>query len=204
MNKLVHIINKIVDKIEINKDYLTDLDREIGDGDHGVNLSRGGKKLEENISSFENLKEYEVLNKIAMLLLSNVGGASGALYSTALMRGASYLKNCDTINEKTIGETFSAMIKGIEERGKSTVGEKTMLDTLVPASEAFNTAAEKGCNLEECFQQTYTAGKKGMEYTKNIKATKGRASYLGDRSIGTLDPGAVSSYLILETIKEEI
>ncbi|MEG0135442.1 MAG: dihydroxyacetone kinase subunit L, partial [Cetobacterium sp.] len=93
---------------------------------------------------------------------------------------------------------------GIEERGKSTVGEKTMLDTLVPASEAFNTAAEKGCNLEECFQQAYIAGKKGMEYTKNIKATKGRASYLGDRSIGTLDPGAVSSYLILETIKEEI
>lgn len=160
MSKLIHIVNKIIDKIEINKDYLTDLDREIGDGDHGVNLSRGGKKLKENISSFENLKEYEVLNKIAMLLLSNVGGASGALYSTALMKGGNYLKTFDKIDEKIIGETFSVMVKGIGERGKSTIGEKTMLDTLIPASEAFNIAAAKGSNLEESFKQAFNAGKK--------------------------------------------
>lgn len=194
------IIDKICDEIEKNKEYLTELDRVIGDGDHGINLARGTEKIKKELVNMKDLKPYEVFNKMAMLLMSNVGGASGALYATALMKGAMALKNKDNISKDEILEVFNEMINGIRMRGKSTIGEKTMLDTLIPAYDAMKI----GVTVTECFKLAEEAAKKGMEKTKEIVATKGRASYLGERSLGHIDPGAMSSYLILKVISEEV
>lgn len=202
--ELLRIIKKVSEKIIENKDYLTELDREIGDGDHGVNLARGFEKVEKELSSMEAIQPFEVFNKIAMLLISNVGGASGALYGTALMKGAAYLKTKEEITTEIIAETWNEMIKGIEMRGKAILGEKTMLDTQIPAYEAFKIKADTGANIRECFEFAELKAKSGMESTKDIAATKGRASYLGERSIGHLDPGAVSSYLIIKTVNDEL
>ena len=202
--ELLRIIKKVSEKIIENKDYLTELDREIGDGDHGVNLARGFEKVEKELSNMETMKPFEVFNKIAMLLISNVGGASGALYGTALMKGAAYLKTKEEITPEIMAETWNEMIKGIEMRGKAVLGEKTMLDTQIPAYEAFKIKANAGANISECFEFAELKAKAGMESTKDIAATKGRASYLGERSIGHLDPGAVSSYLIIKTINDEL
>ncbi|WP_278539873.1 dihydroxyacetone kinase subunit DhaL [Fusobacterium varium] len=202
--ELLKIIEKISEEIIKNKDYLTELDREIGDGDHGVNLARGFEKVEEEIPNMQGMKPFEVLNKMAMILISNVGGASGALYGTALMKGAAYLKTKDTINSQVMADIWNEMIKGIEMRGKAVLGEKTMLDTQIPAYEAFKLKADAGAGIKECFEFAELKGKAGMESTKNIAATKGRASYLGERSIGHLDPGSVSSYLIIKTINDEL
>ena len=198
------ILEKICDIIIENKDNLTELDRVIGDGDHGVNLSRGMEKVKGEIAKFEVLKPFEVLNKCAMLLMSNVGGASGALYATALMKGAAALKGKEEINNNDIVIAWNDMILGIESRGKSTKGEKTMLDTLIPAYEAFKTAIESNKDLKTAFSDAEQAGKIGMESTKDMVATKGRATYLGERSIGHIDAGATSSYLIIKTIAESL
>lgn len=202
--KLLEVIEKISEEIIKNKDYLTELDREIGDGDHGVNLARGFEKVKEELSNMQNMQSFEVFNKMAMILISSVGGASGALYGTALMKGATYLKTKEEITPEIMAETWNEMIKGIEMRGKAVLGEKTMLDTQIPAYEAFKIKADAGANISECFEFAELKAKSGMEATKDIAATKGRASYLGERSIGHLDPGSVSSYLIIKTITDEL
>lgn len=202
--EMLNIIKKISDVIIENKDYLTELDREIGDGDHGVNLARGFEKIEAEIPKMDGSKPADVVNKMAMLLLSNVGGASGALYATALMKAAGCLKKYENVTPETIAEIWDEMIKGIQMRGKAVAGEKTMLDTQIPAYEAFKSAVTEGKTVAEAFALATEKAKAGMEGTKDIAATKGRASYLGERSIGHLDPGAVSSYLIIKTISEEL
>lgn len=198
------IIEHICDSIIENKENLTELDRAVGDGDHGVNLSRGMEKIKENLPSFQGLKPFEILNKCAMLLMSNVGGASGALYASALMNGAKYLKTKENITNEDICETWKMMIEGIKHRGKTSENEKTMIDTLVPAYLAFKDKVEHNEDLKIAFESAESAGKDGMEATKTILATKGRASYLGERSIGHIDPGSFSSYLIIKTIAHTI
>lgn len=198
------ILEQICRNIIENKDMLTELDRVIGDGDHGVNLARGMEKILVEIPNFTHLKEYEILNKSAMLLMSNVGGASGALYATALMKGANLLKGKENINPQDIVQVWGEMIEGIKSRGKSEKGEKTMLDTLIPAFESFRDEIDKNGDLKKAFIVAEKAGKEGMELTKNMLATKGRATYLGERSIGHIDAGATSSYLIIKTIADMI
>lgn len=198
------ILEQICKNIIENKDMLTELDRVIGDGDHGVNLARGMEKILVEIPNFTHLKEYEILNKSAMLLMSNVGGASGALYATALMKGANLLKGKENINPQDIIQVWGEMIEGIKSRGKSEKGEKTMLDTLIPAFENFRDEIDKNGDLKKAFIVAEKAGKEGMELTKNMLATKGRATYLGERSIGHIDAGATSSYLIIKTIADMI
>lgn len=198
------ILEKICDVIIDNKEELTELDRVIGDGDHGVNLSRGMEKVKAEIPKFEGLKPFEVLNKCAMLLMSNVGGASGALYATALMKGAASLKGKEEITPNDIALAWNDMILGIESRGKSSRGEKTMLDTLIPAYEAFKVEIEAGKDIKEALATAKEAGKLGMESTRDMLATKGRATYLGERSVGHIDAGATSSYLIIKTIAESL
>lgn len=198
------ILEQICKNIIENKDMLTELDRVIGDGDHGVNLARGMEKILVEIPNFTHLKEYEILNKSAMLLMSNVGGASGALYATALMKGANLLKGKENINPQDIVQVWGEMIEGIKSRGKSEKGEKTMLDTLIPAFENFRDEIDKNGDLKKAFIVAEKAGKEGMELTKNMLATKGRATYLGERSIGHIDAGATSSYLIIKTIADMI
>ncbi|MDE5767588.1 MAG: dihydroxyacetone kinase subunit L [Malacoplasma sp.] len=199
------IIENVANEIIKNKDYLTDLDREIGDGDHGVNLSRGFEKILESINDFNGKTPSEIMMKIAMVLMSNVGGASGAIYSTAFMKAGQFLKDKPVeLTPELISETWKQMIEGIQTRGNSKLGEKTLLDVQIPAFEAYTSSIKSGKSLKDAFGEATKAAEKAMNDTKNIIATKGRAAYLGERSKGHIDPGSASSYLIIKTIYDSI
>lgn len=196
--ELIFLIDKVADVIYENKDYLSELDREIGDSDHGVNLSRGFQKIKEESNNLSGLSYSDFFNRIAMILISNVGGASGAIYGTGLMKVAQSLKGIEVLDRENIVKATEAMVDGIKMRGKAQCGEKTMLDTIVPVVEVLK--ENKNESLDILLEKIQKAAKEGVGSTKDMRATKGRASYLGERSIGHLDPGAMSSYLIIDTI----
>lgn len=192
-------LSDIADKIIANKDFLTELDREIGDSDHGINLSRGFTAVLEKV----NKDEQDIgasLKKAGMTLLSTVGGASGPLYGTAYMEAAKVLSGKTELNAQDFLAALDAAIAGIQKRGKAVKGEKTMLDAIIPAREAYAHELDNNASLINALEAAIKAAQEGVEYTKTIIATKGRASYLGERSIGHQDPGATSSTLTLEAI----
>lgn len=199
--KIYDCIKKIGDNIVENKDFLTDLDREIGDADHGVNMARGFTEVLAQLPQDEE-DMSKVLKKVGMVLLSKVGGASGPLYGTAYMKAATAVPGKTSITLEDGKAMLEAVIGGIKMRGKAERGEKTMLDALEPALEALTKGIENGDDIETCLNAMCEAAKEGVEYTKTIRATKGRASYLGDRSIGHQDPGATSSLITLESIRD--
>lgn len=202
-NRLKDILNKISVVIEKEKLYLSELDAAIGDGDHGLNMSKGFKAVVEKVNDIPEEDLGNILKNCGMALVSNVGGAAGPLYGTAFMKAASVVtkKSCMDINDFI--RVLEMSLEGIKMRGKSTEGEKTMIDTLAPAIEAGKKALDENKSSKDILIAIRDAAKSGMENTKNIVATKGRASYLDKRSIGHQDPGATSMYLILNTIAEE-
>ncbi|MBP3883838.1 MAG: dihydroxyacetone kinase subunit L [Olsenella sp.] len=191
----------IAERIIQNKDFLTDLDREIGDADHGVNMARGFAAVIERVPQDEE-DVGASLKRCGMTLVSTVGGASGPLYGTAYMEAAKVLAGRQTVSAKDFGAALAAAIAGIQRRGHAVRGEKTMLDALMPAYDAYTQRVEQGADLAEGLDAACDAATAGVEYTKAIAATKGRASYLGERSIGHQDPGATSSALTLEAIRD--
>lgn len=194
-------LKEIGDKIMANKDFLTDLDREIGDADHGVNMARGFAAVVEKVPEDEG-DIGAALKKTGMTLLSTVGGASGPLYGTAYMEAAKVFAGKTAVSPEDFKAALEAAIAGIQKRGKAVKGEKTMLDALMPAYDAFSEKVDAGADLNEALDAACAAATEGVEYTKTIAATKGRASYLGQRSVGHQDPGATSATLTLETIRD--
>lgn len=200
--KVAEIVRAIAVRMEAEKDFLTQLDNEIGDGDHGINLARGFKCVLEKLPDFEGGDIGSMLKGIGMQLVSNVGGASGPLYGTAFMKAGNSLKGKREVTANEFAAAMDAAIGGIKMRGKSTEGEKTMLDALCPAYKALTESIDGGAELKEAVAKAIEAAAKGVEYTKTIIATKGRASYLGERSIGHQDPGATSSLYMLQEIEK--
>ena len=190
IDKVKEKIVAIADLISENEAYLTDLDREIGDADHGYNMKKGFSKVKEAMNEdFPNLKA--LFNKIAMTLISTVGGASGPLYGTFFMKFAQSLGESEDIDKELFTKAFSDGVDGVIMRGKAKVGDKTMVDVLSPVADALKE--------DKKFSEIIDIAKENMERTKDIKAIKGRAAYLGDRSIGHIDPGACSSYLCIKS-----
>lgn len=202
-SKIYDCIACIGNAIIENKDFLTDLDREIGDADHGVNMARGFTEVLAAIPQDETDLGV-VLKKVGMTLLSKVGGASGPLYGTAYMKAAGVVAGKTEVTLEDGKAIFEAVIGGIQMRGKAVKGEKTMLDALIPAQEAYNAAVDGGDDAVTALTKAVEAAKEGVEFTKTIAATKGRASYLGERSIGHQDPGATSATITLECIRDFI
>jgi len=201
MSKHVAAIIAIAQAVINNKEYLTELDREIGDADHGINMAKGFAAVISKISSLEEDKDVGfVLKTVAMTLISSVGGASGPLYGTAIIRAAVPAAGKFEIDSLTAQAMWEAAVTGIKERGKASRGEKTMLDALEPALEAFSEGVKTDKTIFECLKLASTAAQYGVEYTKTIAASKGRASYLGDRSIGHQDPGATSSFIMITAL----
>ena len=200
--KMAEIIRAIAVRMETEKDYLTQLDNEIGDGDHGINMVRGFNAVMDKLPEWENGDIGSLLKGTGMQLVSNVGGASGPLYGTAFMKAGNVLKGKSEIEAADFAAALEAAVGGVKLRGKSTEGEKTMLDALCPAHKAFTEAVAAGDELKAALQKAVEAAEAGVEYTKTIAATKGRASYLGERSIGHQDPGATSSLFILQEIEK--
>ena len=178
------------------RDYLVDLDRAIGDGDHGENMDRGFKAAVEALGQAQPGSVAEVLKTVAKTLMSTVGGAAGPLYGTAFLR-ASKAAGDGELDGAGVAAVIAGALDGIQARGKATTGEKTMVDAWTPALEAARAAAESGSDPAAVFEAAAAAAEAGAAATEPLRATKGRASYLGERSIGHLDPGAVSTSLIL-------
>lgn len=178
------------------RDYLVDLDRAIGDGDHGENMDRGFKAALEALGQAQPASVAEVLKMVAKTLMSTVGGAAGPLYGTAFLRASKAAGDGD-LDGAGVAAVIAGALDGIQARGKATTGEKTMVDAWAPALEAARAAAESGSDPAAVLEAAATAAEAGAAATEPLRATKGRASYLGERSIGHLDPGAVSTSLIL-------
>lgn len=186
-----------------NKSFLTELDAKIGDGDHGINMARGFEAVAVKLDGLGDGKDIgTVLKTIGMTLVTSVGGAAGPLYGTAFMRAAGPVQGKTAVENEAVAEMLNAAINGIKERGKATRGEKTMLDALEPAYDAYQAATQEGKDIVDSLEAACDAAQSGVEFTKTIIATKGRASYLGERSIGHQDPGATSSYLMLKAVVE--
>lgn len=200
--QMAAIIEGMAKKIEAEKDYLTQLDNEIGDGDHGINLARGFKAVEKKLPSLAGGDIGALLKGVGMQLVSTVGGASGPLYGTAFMKAGMACKGLTELDGPAFVKAMEAAVDGIKMRGKATEGEKTMLDSLCPALKVMQDEVAAGKSLKEALQDAAAAAEKGVEYTKTIIATKGRASYLGERSLGHQDPGATSSLYLLQVLAE--
>ena len=197
MSKLTETIEAVAQMILHEKDYLSNLDAKIGDGDHGINMARGfGAVLDalDELDHPENPKA--VLHAVGTAILENVGGAAGPLYGTAFLRASDACSEDEKLTIASVDRLLSAAIAGIKKRGHAERGDKTMLDVLIPIHECFTAPYAEGSTLYECLADANQAANEGVEYTKTIAARKGRASYLGERSIGYEDPGAVSSMLM--------
>ncbi|NFE94424.1 dihydroxyacetone kinase subunit DhaL [Clostridium botulinum] len=198
------ILVKVEKVIEENKLYLSELDAAIGDGDHGLNMNKGFKAVVEKIKDLPEDDLGNIFKNSGMALVSNVGGASGPLYGTAFMKAAMVVNKKSEMDINDFIKVLEQALGGIKMRGKGQEGEKTMIDTLSPAIEAGNKSIGENKSVKEVLLEIKEAAKNGMEHTKEIVATKGRASYVGERSIGHIDAGATSMYLILDTIVEEL
>lgn len=205
--KLIEVIRAIGSRIEEEKDFLTELDNVIGDGDHGINMARGFRAVEEKLEGLEELEDKDIgaiLKTAGMALVSTVGGASGPLYGTAFMKAAMVMAGKAQIDMDGFLSCMDEAIGGVKMRGKAQQGEKTMLDAMIPAQDAMRQAASDGVDVKAVFEAGVKAAREGVEYTKTIIATKGRASYVGERSIGHQDPGATSFTVILEVIAQSV
>jgi phosphoenolpyruvate---glycerone phosphotransferase subunit DhaL len=199
--QLKEYFKEIVEMVENEKDYLCELDRKLGDGDHGVTMSIGWQAVNEKLNN--ELEEEEDCSKVSLTVgktfLSAVGSSVGPLYATGFMRGAKVVKGKTEMNDLDLAEYWIAFAKGIKERGQAEVGDKTMIDTLEPFFISLEKEFAESNDFLAAFSIAVEEAKKGMESTKDIISKKGRSSRLGERSIGAQDPGATSAYFILST-----
>ena len=194
------LIGRLIDAaravIDDNAELLTRLDAAIGDGDHGHNMRRGFQEIAAQREQIMGLPLGQALQKAGMALVMKVGGASGPLYGSLLMSMGKVAGEAPA-DATGVAAIWAEGIEAVKRRGKSDVGEKTMLDVLVPAQDALRAAAAEGLSPEQIIARVRQAAADGLAATRPMRATKGRASYLGERSIGHLDPGAQSSALLI-------
>lgn len=203
-DKVRSIIGGIATVIEEQKQHLSDLDQAIGDGDHGFNMARGFGATMQKLAEAPGADIGEVLKTVAMALISNVGGASGPLYGTLFLKASGAAKGLTEIDLAGFIPLLKEGILGVQARGKAELGEKTMIDVLIPVLESLEKDSAAGLSGKEAFANAEKTAAECMEKTKDIIAKKGRASYLGERSIGHIDPGATSSYMMISTINKAL
>jgi dihydroxyacetone kinase-like protein len=199
-DQIVQWLQTVAAVLTQNKEYLTELDAAIGDADHGINMDRGFKKVMSQLPSVVDKDIGSILKTTGMALISSVGGAGGPLYGTLFMRAGTAVDGKYQLTDEDVVVLLQAAVDGVVQRGKAQLGDKTMVDVLVPAVEAFKQAVEEESETIAALQRAVTAAEEGMKDTIPMLAKKGRASYLGERSIGHQDPGATSSYLILRAL----
>ncbi len=202
--QVIQVLQAMNQVIGREAQYLTDLDAAIGDGDHGINMKRGFAAVSLKLEAESTEDCGAVLKTVAMTLISTVGGASGPLYGTAFLKAAQAANGKTELTKEDALALLTAAIEGVQFRGKAERGEKTMLDLLIPVKEAYADALAQGLTVEETKQTILTVMDESIAFTKTIRATKGRASYLGDRSIGHQDPGATSSYFLIKTVMDSV
>lgn len=197
-------ITKFHELISDQRDYLTELDSAIGDADHGINMSRGMNAVMAKVSSAPAGTMGEFFKTVGMTLVSSVGGASGPLYGTFFLRMGTSGGAVSTLDGLAFSTALHAALDGVVARGKAELEDKTMLDALVPALDAFDNALAAGADPAEAAAAARGAAAQGRDATKPMLARKGRASYLGERSVGHLDPGSVSMTLLFTALAEAL
>ena len=195
------LIQKVID---INATEIEKLDQEIGDGDHIFNVQRGIKLVIELEATIKELPISKALNQIAMKVLSGIGGSSGALFGTLFMTMAKGENIDQGVDYKKAIEIFAQGVEAVKQRGKADVGEKTMMDVLIPVANCLQDGVQNNKEVNEILTEAVQVAEKGMLSTKDLLATKGRASFLGERAKGHIDPGARSSQLMIKTVCESV
>jgi dihydroxyacetone kinase-like protein len=185
-----------------NKEYLTRLDSAIGDADHGTNMDRGMKAVVAKLDAVEGDDIGALLKTVGMTLVSTVGGAGGPLYGTLFLQMGVATAGKSELEPEDWAAALEATVNGVQMRGKAEPGDKTMIDALIPARDAFSSALADGASFEDALRKSAQAAAEGMLGTIPLVARKGRASYLGERSAGHQDPGATSSQLLIKTAAE--
>lgn len=203
-DQIVTWLQKTAVILNENKQYLTDLDAAIGDADHGSNMARGFNKVVEALPTVADKDIGNILKTVGMTLISSVGGASGPLYGTFYMRAGTAVAAREELSSEELYQLLQAGVDGILQRGRAVLEDKTMYDAWAPALAAFKAAIDAGDDLPTAVAKLVAAAKQGVEATIPLQARKGRASYLGERSIGHPDPGATSTHLILTALLETV
>lgn len=196
---LPKLIENTLASINENAPAITALDQEIGDGDHVVNLERGLNALFAERENFAGLDWASAYKKIGMTLMSKVGGASGSLFATLFLAMSKHAENGENF-----AQSYCAGVEAMKLRGKSEAGEKTMLDVLIPVAEYLDSATAENVPLIEMLKTVKTVAFEGMESTRDMVATKGRASFLGERSLGVIDAGASSCQIMICAIADTL
>ena len=187
-----------------NKEYLTQLDSAIGDADHGINMDRGFQAVLAKLDGIAGRDIGGLCKTVGMTLVSTVGGASGPLYGTFFLQIGATTAGKETIEVGDFLKAIEAGIAGVQRLGKAELGDKTMLDALLPARDALDQAIAEGGSLDEALARSVAAAEQGMLATTPLVARKGRASYLGERSANHQDPGATSSTIMLEALRDAV
>jgi phosphoenolpyruvate---glycerone phosphotransferase subunit DhaL len=201
-DEVVRMIRAFAATVAEQKGYLTELDSAIGDADHGINMDRGMKAVIAKIDGQQPTDIGSLLKTVGMTLVSTVGGAGGPLYGTLFLQLGVATAGKETLEAPDWAAALDAAVTGVQARGKAELEDKTMIDALIPARDAYRQALEEGASFADALRRSAAAAEDGVKATVPLVARKGRASYLGERSAGHQDPGATSSWLLLKTIAD--
>lgn len=196
VNNAIQWMKRMHEKVNEHKDDLTSLDQAIGDGDHGINVARGFNEVMKKLDTVEYATVSDVFKDVAMTIMSKVGGASGPLYGTAFLKMSMALKDKESVTKADFATAVAEALNGLQQRGKAKPGDKTMVDVWNPVVSYIRDHEEID------WDELSATAKRAMEATKELRALKGRASYLKERSIGHIDPGALSSYYLFVSLAE--
>lgn len=197
------IVFNLIKTIQDNKDYLSEVDGDIGDGDHGINMNKGFTLCKERLGESK-VDLSTALKTLGRVLLTEIGGSMGPLYGTFFNRMAKVCNGKEQIDKEVFREMLKSALEGIKSLGDAKVGDKTLIDTLVPALDAYENALGEGKDFKEALENMKVAAERGKESTRDLVAKVGRASRLGERSRGVLDAGATSCNLILQSMADTI
>ncbi len=197
------MVLQIVSSIEENKNWLSEIDGAIGDGDHGVNMAKGFGMAKSGIDSVPN-ELGKLLGHVGITLVTHIGGAMGPIYGTFFMRMAKAVEGRNRLEKEDILKMLAESLEGVMQRGGAEVGDKTMVDTLDAAKKGYEKAIQDGKGMADAIDVMIESARQGMESTRDFVAKKGRSSRLGERSRGTIDAGAASCYIILKAIGESL
>jgi len=195
-------MRRFAEAVDEHRAELVALDTAIGDGDHGTNMDRGMRKAITQMDALADGGIAATLKAVGMALISSVGGAAGPLYGTVFLQMANSAGDAGELDTAGWADAVAAALSGVQARGKAEPGDKTMVDALAPAAEALRAAQAEGLGIVEATQRAADAAQAGMEATIPMEARRGRASYLGPRSVGHQDPGATSTHLLLRSAAE--
>jgi dihydroxyacetone kinase-like protein len=200
--RAIAVLRAVCEQVEQNKDYLCELDAALGDGDHGISMAKSFQAVKRSLESLQGKDLETILKSVGMTLISEVGGAMGPLFGTAFLRAGKVMAGKSVLTPEDLGQMLCAAEEGIVQRGHAKVGDKTMLDALHPAAQAAQNTAADGGSLAEVLQSAANGAAAGAALTTGMIANIGRASRLGERTLGHQDPGATSVSIILAAAAE--